>query len=116
MPGVVEIDTEHRQGPGEVDSHVIDAGWDQSRVLLPCVAGVNFCRVCCLNSPTKRALNDQSRVRPNDAHEPQVSLRGAGKSGDVVVGDWCGVDWAGGKVQLADTRLGPASHANTGNP
>jgi hypothetical protein len=28
-----------------------------------------------------------------------------GKSGDVVVGDWCGVDWACGKVHLADTRL-----------
>src|SRR5215207_7525626 len=26
--------------------------------------GMNFCRVCCLNSPMKRALNDQSRVRP----------------------------------------------------
>jgi hypothetical protein len=52
----------------------------------------------------------------NDAHEPQVSLRGAGKSGDVLVGDWCGVDWAYGKVHLADTRLEPASHANTKNP
>jgi hypothetical protein len=31
-------------------------------------------------------------------------------------GDWCGVEWACGKVHLADTRLEPASHANTKNP
>jgi hypothetical protein len=50
MPGLVEIDTEHRQDAGEVDSHVMDARWDQS---LYCHAshGMNFCRVCCLNSP-----------------------------------------------------------------
>jgi hypothetical protein len=77
---------------------------------------MNFRPVCCLNSPTKRALNDQIAGAANDAHEPQVSLGGAGKSGDVVVGDWCGVDWACGKVHLVDTRLKPASHANAKNP
>jgi hypothetical protein len=55
MPGLVEIDTEHRQDAGEVDSHVIDAGWDQSRVVLPCLARREF--LPCL-------LSELSRVWP----------------------------------------------------
>jgi hypothetical protein len=64
----------------------------------------------------KRALNDQSRLRPMTPMNRRYRCAALGRVAMSFVGDWCGVDWAYGKVHLADTRLEPASHANTKNP
>ena len=116
LPGLVDIDTEHRQDASEVDTHVVDARRNQGGVVLPRLARHEL-----LPWPLSELADEAGAKRPvtgpaNHTHKPQVSLGGAGKSRDVLIRDGCSLNCSCRKAQPIDTRLEPAAHAKAKGP
>jgi hypothetical protein len=116
LPRLVGVDAEHRQDASEVDTHVVEARRDQGGVVLPRLTWHEP-----LPRPLSELPDEPGAERPvagptYHTHEPQVSLRGVGKSGEVRLRDRRHVDWTCRKVQAVDTVLEPAAHASAKSP